>query len=70
MSQAGVRAEELRPYSPTWSDYHLQVRAEWLHTCNEEAIVKTYKGFMKRTFKTIYLMCRHPLPSLRLDEVV
>lgn len=45
LSLAGVRAEELRPYSPTWSDYHLQVRAEWLHTCNEEAIVKTYRGF-------------------------
>jgi N-formylmaleamate deformylase len=45
LSQAGVRAEELRPYSPTWSDYHLQVRAEWLHTCNEEAVVKTYRGF-------------------------
>lgn len=41
----GITAEELRPYAPTWKDVHLQLRAEWLHTCNEEAVVQAHAGF-------------------------
>lgn len=41
----GIMIEELRPYAPTWTDEQLQLRAEWLHTCNEEAIVQAYMGF-------------------------
>lgn len=41
----GVTAEELRRYAPTWKEEHLQLRAEWLHTCSEEAIVQAHVGF-------------------------
>lgn len=41
----GITAEELRPYAPTWKDEHLQLRAEWLHTCSEEAILQAHAGF-------------------------
>ncbi|CAM3961117.1 N-formylmaleamate deformylase [Bordetella tumbae] len=41
----GVTAEELRPYAPAWKEEHLQLRAEWLHTCSEEAIVQAHAGF-------------------------
>lgn len=41
----GTTAEALRSFSPTWSDEQLALRAEWLHTCNEDAIVQAYKGF-------------------------
>ena len=41
----GVGAEELRRYAPTWNDEQLQLRAEWLHTCSEEAIVQAHAGF-------------------------
>ncbi len=43
----GISAEELRMYAPTWTDEQLQLRAEWLHTCNEDAIVQAHVGFHK-----------------------
>ncbi len=45
MAIKGVTAAELRPYAPTWTDEQLQLRAEWLHTCSEEAIVQAHAGF-------------------------
>ena len=41
----GADMEALRPFSPTWSDEHLRLRAEWLHTCDEAAIAQAYEGF-------------------------
>ncbi len=41
----GTTAEALRAFSPTWTNEQLQLRAEWLHTCNEDAIVQAYNGF-------------------------
>ncbi|MDM0107616.1 alpha/beta hydrolase [Variovorax sp. J22R24] len=41
----GAGMEALRPFSPTWTDSQLQLRSEWLHTCNERAIVASYNGF-------------------------
>jgi len=38
----GAGVEEMRPFCPTWSDYHLRVRAEWLHTCSEKAVTRTF----------------------------
>jgi N-formylmaleamate deformylase len=45
LMRAGAGLEALRPFSPTWSDAHLRLRAEWLHTCDETAIVQAYDGF-------------------------
>jgi N-formylmaleamate deformylase len=42
MAAAGCGVEQMRPYLPTWSDEHLRLRAEWLHTCEEAAIVRSY----------------------------
>ncbi len=41
----GMTGEALRAFSPTWTDEQLQLRAEWLHTCDEDAIVQAYRGF-------------------------
>lgn len=43
MASAGCGVEQMRPYLPTWSDAHLRLRAEWLHTCDEAAIVRSYR---------------------------
>jgi N-formylmaleamate deformylase len=45
MAIKGVTADELRPYAPTWTDEQLQLRAEWLHTCSEEAVIQAHAGF-------------------------
>ncbi|CAO3427205.1 alpha/beta fold hydrolase [Azospirillum endophyticum] len=41
----GADLEAMRPFCPTWSDDQLRLRAEWLHTCDERAIVTAYEGF-------------------------
>ena len=44
-ARQGVDKEGMRPYCPTWTDAQLQLRAEWLHTCNEKAIVTSFEAF-------------------------
>jgi N-formylmaleamate deformylase len=41
----GITPEEMRTYCPTWTDAQLRLRAEWLHTCNESAIVASFNAF-------------------------
>jgi N-formylmaleamate deformylase len=41
----GDSFEALRPFSPTWTDEQLRIRSEWLHTCDERAIIASYNGF-------------------------
>ena len=45
LSVAGCDAEAMRPFCPTWTDEQRALRAEWLHTCYEPAIVTAFKGF-------------------------
>ena len=45
LMRSGAGMESLRPFSPTWTDEQLRVRAEWLHTCDERAIAAGYAGF-------------------------
>ena len=45
LMREGAGMEALRPFSPTWTDEQLRLRSEWLHTCNERAIVASYNGF-------------------------
>ncbi|MGF6873050.1 alpha/beta fold hydrolase [Paraburkholderia sp. MM5477-R1] len=41
----GADVETMRKYCPTWTDEQLRLRAEWLHTCNEKAVIDTFNGF-------------------------
>ncbi|MEN3290837.1 MAG: N-formylmaleamate deformylase [Burkholderiales bacterium] len=45
LMKKGDSFEALRPFSPTWTDEQLRVRSEWLHTCDERAIIASYDGF-------------------------
>jgi N-formylmaleamate deformylase len=47
---AGATADDMRRYFPTWSDRELQIRAEWLPTCDETAVVETYENFHTEDF--------------------
>lgn len=44
-SLKGMSAEEMRAFCPSWTEEQLQLRAEWLHTCDEAAIVETFERF-------------------------
>ncbi|CAM3603518.1 Alpha/beta hydrolase [Bordetella sputigena] len=41
----GMSAEDMRAFCPTWTDAQRQLRAEWLHTCHEPAIVRSFEDF-------------------------
>ncbi len=45
LARAGIDAEGMRRFCPTWSEEHLRTRAEWLHTCDERAILASFEGF-------------------------
>jgi N-formylmaleamate deformylase len=42
---AGMDAEAMRAFCPTWTQEQRALRAEWLHTCYEPAIVAAFEGF-------------------------
>ncbi|MFB6451350.1 alpha/beta fold hydrolase [Bradyrhizobium tunisiense] len=44
---SGMNAQAMRTFCPTWTDEQLALRAEWLHTCFEPAIVTAFDGFHK-----------------------
>ena len=47
MAQArhGMDAEAMRAFCPSWTDAQRQLRAEWLHTCDERAIIQSFDAF-------------------------
>lgn len=45
MAQKGCSGEDMRRFCPTWTDEQNTLRAEWLHTCQLDAIRTAYDGF-------------------------
>jgi N-formylmaleamate deformylase len=50
LSQAGMSADDMRSFCPTWTDEQLSLRAEWLHTCDERAIRASFEAFHTEDF--------------------
>lgn len=44
-SQHGMDGAAMRRYCPTWTDEQLRLRAQWLPTCNEIAVRRSFEGF-------------------------
>lgn len=45
LARKGCDAEAMREFCPSWTQEQLALRAEWLHTCNERAVVTSFEGF-------------------------
>jgi len=45
MACKGCSAEEMRHFCPTWTEEQNALRAEWLHTCQLDAIRTAFDGF-------------------------
>lgn len=45
MATSGCTADDLRGFLPSWTDEQLRLRAEWLHTCSEAAVVRSFNDF-------------------------
>jgi len=41
----GMDADAMRAFCPTWTEQQLRLRAQWLHTCYEPAIVQSFEDF-------------------------
>jgi N-formylmaleamate deformylase len=49
-SRAGATADDMARYYPTWPRRELEIRAQWLATCDETAVVETYNKFHTEEF--------------------
>jgi N-formylmaleamate deformylase len=45
LAREGIDKEGMRVFCPTWTDEQLQLRSEWLHTCDERAVITSFEGF-------------------------
>jgi N-formylmaleamate deformylase len=63
LMRQGAGIEAIRPFLPTWTDAHLRLRAEWLHTCDERAILESYRGFHEDDIHS-------DLPHIRVPTLV
>ncbi len=49
-ARAGASAEDMRPFFPTWTEDQLRLRAEWLPTCDENAVRESWLNFHREDF--------------------
>jgi N-formylmaleamate deformylase len=60
-AQRGATADDMRRYFPAWTDEQLRLRAEWLATCDEGAVVETYENFDREDFFASWRQLAPPL---------
>ncbi|UTW11283.1 alpha/beta fold hydrolase [Marinobacterium rhizophilum] len=58
MAQQGMTAADMKEFCPSWTQQQLQLRAQWLHTCDERAIRESFDDFHRDDFHA-------DLPSIR-----
>lgn len=46
MAQKGCSGDDMAPFCPTWTEAQKALRAEWLHSCQLDAVQTCYDGFM------------------------
>jgi N-formylmaleamate deformylase len=49
-ANAGTTPDAIRRYFPHWPEAELELRARWLPTCDEGAVVATHEGFEREDF--------------------
>lgn len=45
LAREGCSPAQMRDFCPTWTEEQLRLRAEWLHTCDERAVIDSFEGF-------------------------
>ena len=51
-ARAGITVEAMRAYCPSWTEEQLRLRCEWLHTCDERAVLASFDDFHTTDFHT------------------
>ncbi|MGO4578460.1 alpha/beta fold hydrolase [Cupriavidus sp. 2TAF22] len=63
LARQGIDAEGMRRFCPTWTQDQLRLRAEWLHTCDERAVVASFEDFHRDDIHA-------DLPALRVPALL
>jgi len=50
LARAGATADDMRPYFPAWTEEQLALRAEWLGTCDPDAVAAVHRSFHEEDF--------------------
>lgn len=45
LARHGADVATLRAFTPTWTDEQIALRAQWLHTCDQAAILSSFASF-------------------------
>jgi N-formylmaleamate deformylase len=45
LARHGADIEALRPFTPSWSDEDIALRAQWLHSCDQAAVLSSFASF-------------------------
>ena len=45
LARQGITLEQMRGFCPSWTTAQLRLRAQWLHTCDERAVVASFHDF-------------------------
>ena len=53
-ARAGTTPDAIRRYFPRWPEAELELRARWLPTCDEQAVVATHRGFESEDFLALW----------------
>lgn len=60
LARAGAGADDMRPFFPTWTQEQLELRAAWLGTCDETAVVETHRLFHEEDFFEDWVRLQSP----------
>jgi len=64
----GTTAEEVGRFYPRWPQRELEIRAEWLASCDENAVVKTWENFHTEDFFDVWPAVRAPILFMYGEE--
>ena len=67
-SRAGTALEAQRRANPKWSDEQHRLRAEWLATCDETAVIESHRGFHEEDFFAHWPRLASPLLFVRGED--
>jgi N-formylmaleamate deformylase len=57
----GTSIEEVRRWWPKWPERELEIRADWLPTCDERAVVETWENFHREDIIPYWKKLRPPV---------
>jgi N-formylmaleamate deformylase len=67
-ARAGATADDMARYYPTWPRRELEIRAQWLATCDETAVVETYHNFHSEDFFAYWTQVPPPVAFVYGDD--